>query len=282
MLGEIGEAEKKSKSRQEISKIDAQTAVLETQRKSEKAKADAELATTQTHLDMNIKLAQIQASRSAESKDNELQRDVETKRAEMELERLRASDVVKAKINREVKAQSAEASLFTESKAADAKFYQQQQAAEAAFFSATKQADSAFYAKKKEAEGIKEMAKAYGEMANVLGGPAGLLQYMMLQNGTYEKLAETNAKAVHGLQPKISVWSNGANDGAGGDSMASIRNLYQSLPPLLQTVQEQTGITPPNWLAQMPPQQGQQHEAQGKEVMDLKKQRMTNGDGRNY
>ena len=90
MMGEIGEAEKKSKARQEISKIDAQTAVLETQRKSEKAKADAELTTTQTQLDMNIKLAQIQASRSAEVKDNELQREVETKRAQMQLEKLRA------------------------------------------------------------------------------------------------------------------------------------------------------------------------------------------------
>ena len=41
MIGEIGEAEKRGKARQEISKIDAQTAVLETQRKSEKAEADA-------------------------------------------------------------------------------------------------------------------------------------------------------------------------------------------------------------------------------------------------
>ena len=283
MLGEIGEAEKKSKSRQEISKIDAQTAVLETQRKSEKAKADAELATTQNQLDMNIKLAQIQASRSAEVKDNELQRQVETKRAEMELERLRASDVVKAKINREVKAEAAEASLFSESKSADAKLYQQKLAAEASFYTSTKEADAAFYAKKREAEGIAEMAKAYGEMANVLGGPAGLLQYMMLQNGTYEKLAETNAKAIHGLQPKISVWNNGGaqGEGAGADSMASIRNLYQSLPPLLQTVQEQTGISPPSWLAQMPAQgQGQQSggAAQGKEVMDLKKRPMVNGE----
>ena len=48
MLGEIGEAEKLGRQRQEISKIDAETAVLETQRKSEKATADAELTTRQT------------------------------------------------------------------------------------------------------------------------------------------------------------------------------------------------------------------------------------------
>ena len=121
-------------------------------------------------------------------------------------------------------------------------------------FRATKEAEATFFAKKREAEGITEMAKAYGNMANVFGGPQGLLQYMMLQNNTYEKLALANAKAISGLQPKISVWNTGA-DGA-ADSSAPIRNLFQSLPPLLSTVQEQTGILPPSWLAQMPSQAG--------------------------
>ena len=83
MLGDIGEAEKRGKTKQEISKIDAETAVLETKRKSEKATADAELATTQTKLNMGMNLADIQASRQAEAKDAELQRDVELKRAQM-------------------------------------------------------------------------------------------------------------------------------------------------------------------------------------------------------
>jgi flotillin len=81
--------------------------VLETQRKSEKATADAELATTQTRLNMNISIAQIQATRQSEARDAELQRDVETKRADMELERRRAKDVVNAKIEREAAQQKA-------------------------------------------------------------------------------------------------------------------------------------------------------------------------------
>ena len=84
------EAEKRGKTKQEISRINAETAVLETKRKSEKATADAELATTQTKLNMGINLENIQATRRAEAKDAELQRDVEVKRAEMELERMRA------------------------------------------------------------------------------------------------------------------------------------------------------------------------------------------------
>lgn len=252
MLGEIGEAEKRGKTRQEISKIDAQTAVLETQRKSEKATADAELSTTQTKLNMSIQLAQIQATRQAESRDAELQKEVETKRADMELEKRRATDLVRAKIERESAQQKADGKFYTEVKEADGTLYRHRQDAEAAYFRATKEAEAAFYRKKREAEGITEMAKAYGQMANVLGGPQGLLQYMMLENNTYEKLAKANATAIHGLQPKISVWNTGADSSA--DSSAPIRNLFQSLPPLLSTIQDQTGIAPPQWLAQLPPQ----------------------------
>jgi flotillin len=55
----------------------------------------SQLATTQTKLDMGINLAKIQATRNSEAKDAELQRDVEVQRAQTELERRRATDLVK-------------------------------------------------------------------------------------------------------------------------------------------------------------------------------------------
>lgn len=283
MIGNIGEAEKRGKTRQEISKIDAATAVLETQRKSEKAQADAQLTTTQTKLDMGINLAKIQATREAEAQDAELQKNVETRRAAMQLEKRRATDVVHAKIERESAQEKADARLYAENKNADGHLYKQQQEAEAKFLGvvkgadalvyqqkqeaeanyirATKEAEASFYAKKKEAEGITEMAKAYEKMASVLGGPQGLLQYMMLEKNTYEKLAQANAKAINGLQPKITVWNTGEN-ASGSDSTAPIRNILQTLPPLLSTIDDQTGIKPPNWLAQMRAQQEQQQQSQ--------------------
>ena len=70
------------------------------------------------------------------------------------------------------------------------------------------------------------MAAAYKEMASVFGGPQGLLQYMMLQNNTYEKLAKANAAAVqcwHGgcrkpdqesvSEPATAAWYNSRTDG---------------------------------------------------------------------
>lgn len=260
MRGEIGEAEKTGHTKQEISKINAETAVLETKRKAEKAAADAALSTRQTELDMGIKLAQIKATREAEARDAELQKLVEMKKAEMQLERLRASDVTKSKIAREASEQQADAEYYSRVKdvegqvfkdraKAEARLFSQNKDAEASYLAKVKDADAAFYAKKKEAEATVELAKAYGALSGVLGGPQGLMQYLMMQNNTYEKLALANAKAIQGLQPKISHWSNGD----GGNTNASpLKNLMQSLPPLLSTIHEQTGISPPDWIARMP------------------------------
>ena len=96
-----------------------------------------------------------------------------------------------------------------------------------------KDAEAAYLAQNKESEGLMEMAKAYGALATVMGGPASLMNYLMLQNNVYEKLAVQNAKAINGLQPKINVWNTGNQEGV--DSAAPIRNLFQSLPPLLST-----------------------------------------------
>jgi flotillin len=99
------------------------------------------------------------------------------------------------------------------------------------------------------------------------------MQYLMLTNGTYEHLADANAKAIHGLQPKINVWNTGAQgDGSVADPTAPIRNLFQSLPPLLSTIHDQTGMSPPSWLAQMPQQQpnGENYDAKKMAALHLR------------
>lgn len=138
-------------------------------------------------------------------------------------------------------------------------FLSKEREAEAMFIRRQREADADLIARQKEAKGLIEMAKAYGALGEVLGGPQGLMQWFMLQNNTHEKLALANAKAINGLAPKINVWNTGNQDGGGGgggDASAPLRNLFQSLPPLFSTIQDQTGISPPNWLAQMPAQTG--------------------------
>jgi flotillin len=125
MKGQIGEAEKQGKTKQEISKIDAETAVLETQRRSEKALADAQLTNRQTELDMDINLKKINAQRQAEMLNAELQKQVDVKRAETELERLRARDVTKSTAAKESAQQAADGTYYTETKQADGQMYAQ-------------------------------------------------------------------------------------------------------------------------------------------------------------
>lgn len=107
---------------------------------------------------------------------------MEKKKAETELERLRATDVTRSKIVKETAQQTAEDVYYTKIKYAKATSYSQKQEAEAYFYRAskeadaqriraTKEADSHLYTKKKEAEGLNELARAYGATVDALGGP---------------------------------------------------------------------------------------------------------------
>lgn len=285
MKGDIGEMERQGRTKQEIAKIHAATAVLETERKAEKAQADCRLSDREIQFEQQLNLSRITAKRAAEERDAELQKGVEKRRAEMELEKQRALTVTKAVIAREAEQEKAKAQLFTAEQQAsaskaqqlaetdaayyrrtqdatasklanvtetDASYYRRTKEAEASKIARQMEADAQFYSQKQEAEGMIEMAKGYAALRDAFGGPAGLMQYMMLTNGTYEALANANAKAVHGLQPKINVWNTGSqSENGAADPMAPIRNLFQTLPPMLSTINDQAGIQPAPWLIKM-------------------------------
>ncbi|THY77817.1 flotillin domain protein [Aureobasidium pullulans] len=295
MEGEIGEALNVGRTKQEIAKINANTAVQETERKIEKAIADSKFKSQEIDIERKLNIERIQAERAAELRDSDLQKGVQESKALMELERMRATTVTKAKVAKESAAQEADAQLYKARQAAEASAYQQSKTADLELYTAEKQAEGHFQRKKREtdakylqeskaadaslyrkqqdalgdfeikkaeaealyirhereAAGIIQLAGAYKELGNVLGGPAGVRDWMMLQNNIPVQLAQANAEAVRGLQPKINVWNTGSQDG-GADSFAPIRNIMQSLPPLFSTIQDQTGMMPPAWLAQMP------------------------------
>ncbi|KAK3312915.1 hypothetical protein B0H66DRAFT_383258 [Apodospora peruviana] len=277
LRGNVGEAKRKGEQDRELAKINAETAVQKTERDIERATAEAVLSTRKAELNRDVEIARISASRKTEAQDEDLKREVEIKRAAAEVERLRATDVVKATIAREAKQQAADAKAYeieAEAKAdaekarqttdagaykiridTDAAQYKTKQDADAWAYAAVKNAEANLQKKIKEAEGVAAMAKAYGEMSKALGGPANFLQLKMIESGTYVELAKANATAINGLNPKISVWNTGAEAGSDGgagvgggqSSTAAMRNIYQMLPPLMSTINEQTGITLPEW-----------------------------------
>jgi len=139
--------------------------------------------------------------------------------------------------------------LFEKEKEAEA----QKALAEAAYFSRQQAAEAELFAKKKEAEGLLAIGQAQGvylrTLLDALGGNyTNLRDYLMINSGMFQEIAKTNAEAIRGLQPKISIWSNGTDGSDGGGGMKDVAGAYKMLPPLFKTVHEQTGMLPPAWM----------------------------------
>ncbi|CRK40187.1 hypothetical protein BN1723_015675, partial [Verticillium longisporum] len=241
LRGNVGEARRVGEQEREIAKINAETAVQKTERDTERATAEAKFSTAEASLHRDVEIARVEAKRALEVRDEDLKRAVEIKRAAAEVERLRARDIeADAKANFEKSQRETDALAYKTQMDADAAiaadFNRTTKAADADAYAARTRAEAHLIATQKEAAGMLAMAEAYGKMA---------------EKGTYRELADANARAIHGLQPKISVWNTGSQGAGGGGGDASgtetMKNLYQMLPPLMTTINEQTGITLPEW-----------------------------------
>ncbi|KAL5706241.1 Flotillin-like protein 4 [Ranunculus cassubicifolius] len=289
MKGSIGAKEREGLTTQNAAKIDMETKVIATQRQGEGkkeeikvktqlkiyenekdaqvAEANAELATKKAMWNQQSKMAEVEAQKAVAIKEAELQKKVELKNAMTRTEKLKAEFLSKASVDYEIKVQEANSEFYKKQKAAEAVLYEKEKAAEAqrknaeaALFAHQQAAEGELYAKQKEAEGIVALARAQGVYVKTLldafgGNYLAMRDYLMITKGMYQDIAKINAGAVAGLKPNLSVWTNNG-EGSGGESgssaMKEIAGVYKMLPPLLKTVQEQTGMKPPMWLANLP------------------------------
>ncbi|CAN4125972.1 unnamed protein product [Withania somnifera] len=190
-----------------------------------------------------------------------LQQEVERKNALTNTESLKAEHLCKATVDYEIKVQDANSVLYKKQKEAEAELYENKKAAEAKKLVAEAQtyslqlaADAALYAKKKEAEGLQRISEEEGfyvrNLLSALGGNYNALRdYMMIDRGMFKDMAKFNAEVIKGLEPKISIWTNGGQmvDGtsSGQGGIKEVASVYKLLPPLFETVHEQTGMLPP-------------------------------------
>ncbi|XP_004229734.1 flotillin-like protein 6 [Solanum lycopersicum] len=292
MKGEIGAKEREGLTRQNAAKIDAETKIISTQRdgdgkkeevkvktdvkiyenqrEAEVAEANSVLATKKAGWSQQAKMAEIEAQKAVAIREAVLQQEVERKNALTKTESLKAQHLSKATVDYEIKVQEANSVLYKKQKEAEAVLYENRKTAEAKKLAAEAQtyavqlaADAALYAEKKEAEGLKGIAEAEGvyvrSLMSALGGNYNALRdYMMIEKGMFKDIAKFNAEAIKGLQPKISIWSNGGTNGQMVDGTSSghagikeLASIYQALPPLLETVHEQTGMSPPAWMGSL-------------------------------
>ena len=236
-FGEIGSKEREGETRQRTSIIESDTTLVENQRQQEIIKSNAELEKIRAEQDFIIKQAIIKSENEALITKMTMEKEVEIKRSLMELEKQRASDLSSTQVKAEMEAKKAEG----EANSAKIK-------AEALLYSEQKNAEAKLYAKQKEAEGINAVysakAEGYKKLIDSFGGNAqALISYTMMDKGVYEKLAESNAKAIQGLNPKITVWTHDASKG-----MEPIQNLARGVIPMLDTIESQTGYKLPEWI----------------------------------
>ncbi|XP_059640901.1 flotillin-like protein 3 [Cornus florida] len=286
--GEIGAKERRGLTAQNAAKIDAETRIVSTQREGEGkkeevrvrsdvqifqnqkeadvAEANAKLAAMKADWGKNAQLAEVEAAKAVALREAELQKELEQKNALTRTERLKAELLSKASVDYDIQVQGANSELYRKQKAAEAVFYEKQKQAEAqkanadaVFYAKQKAADGELYAKQKEAEGITAIAKAQGAYLSTLlkelnGNYGALRDYIMINSGMFQEIAKINAEGVRGLQPKISIWSgaNGGGEGSSGGAMKDVAGVYKMLPPMFQTVHEQTGMLPPAWLGTLP------------------------------
>ncbi|XP_009618487.1 flotillin-like protein 4 [Nicotiana tabacum] len=288
MKGEIGAKLRSGQTLQNAAKIDAETRIISTQREgegkkeemkvktdvkvyenhreAEVAEANAELAKKKAGWAKDAQVAEVEAEKAVALRDAELQREVERMNALAMTEKLKAEFLSKASVEYETKVQEANWELYKKQKEAEAYLYEkekeaaaQKAIAEADFYSRKQIIDGDLYAKMKEAEGLKALAEAQGtylhSLLEALGGNyAALRDYLMISGGMFQELAKINAEAIHGLQPKISIWTTGGSEAAaegGGSALKEVAGIYKTLPPLFKTVQEQTGMLPPSWMGTM-------------------------------
>ncbi|CAL5427502.1 unnamed protein product [Camellia sinensis] len=248
-------------------KVNSEVRIFENERDADVAEANAELATKKARWAQKAKMAEVEAEKAVAIREAELQREVERRNAWTRIEKLKAEFLSKASVDYEIEVQKANWDLYKKQRAADAMLYNKEKdaegerlAADAQLYVQKQAADGLLYAKKKEAEGLVALAEAQGVYIRTLlaalgGNYYALRDYLMINGGIFEEMARINAEAIKGLQPKISVWTNGTEmDGAGCGSVAmkEIASVYQALPPLFQTVHEQTAMLAPSWMGSLP------------------------------
>lgn len=225
-IANIGEKERETSTRQAVAELDVQAVMVENTNAQARAESVRDLALKTTQFSYDAALAKTIADNELEIKKNEYEKRVEIARAARETETRRATELTKITVDAEAAIERAKG----EARAIEIG------------------ADAHLYAKQREADGIRAAFQAQADgvqllMNSVAGDGKTLLQYLMIDRGVFEKLARENANAVRGLNPKITVWS-----GVGSDQNQPITSLLKTLPPLFETIHDQTGMAPPDWL----------------------------------
>ncbi|AYV86959.1 MAG: flotillin domain-containing protein, partial [Sylvanvirus sp.] len=229
--GIIGETERRAEAQQRIAGFNADTVKIENARALEIAESTKDLQVKRAEFDRLTCIAQLEGVKAREIREAELQREVELKRVEQEKESLRANELSKEIVKAE--SNIAEAKGLAESVRikAEADLYAKQKAAEGHLAQLTAEAKGTQLKYDAEAEGMERLLAACDQNHSTVKFN------MALKVRLFPELAEQNAKAIQGLNPKYNIWTRGSGDDIMNNPIA---NLMSSLPPLMDVFNQQT------------------------------------------
>lgn len=211
--GEIGVKERDGTIRIETARIERDAKLEENEREKAVAVSNAELQKVQAESERVAEIARIEAEMAAKEREIELQKHVESRRREQQLESRRADELSTAIAKAEAMERLADATL---------------------------------YQKQKEAEGVRTYLEAQADglhnLTTATNGDHNLAQfYLALNSNLYPTLAEKQAEAIRGLSPKVQIWNTG-NGEANNDFTTPFTRLVQSFAPTLEGMKDHVRV----------------------------------------
>lgn len=209
--GNIGQKEREAMTRREVALLEAHAIQTENEANQSIQISNRELAVISAENQQKSNIAQIESTSNSSIREYELQQLIEQKRFDSEIIRSKADTLP---------------DTIVEADAIKIK------------------ADAHLYAEQQKALGILSVYEAQSNGVTQLrlsfdNDLQKMIQYLMLNNHLYEKIAEENAKALQGLQPKITMFTNGSPT----DQMNPVQDLLKmSTPVILSYLDKQMGL----------------------------------------
>lgn len=251
-MGDIGEAERRADATKRLAAVAAEVQLERNLRQQAVNKSDMALHVVQLECNQVESLRKADSDYAPKQRSIELEIEFNKRLAVGKLEALRASDLSAALVDVEKQVERARGAAVALRNQVDAERYQKETLAKAHNFTVCQQADG----QTKAAAGILATMAAQASGLKLLAesAPVELIKFQMaLDSGLFERLAVTTASAIHGLNPKINVWTTGpAEDGQ--NAFAPIASLFKSLPPMLESLQAQTNVQLPAWMPKAVPE----------------------------
>lgn len=233
--GNIGERMHITETRQKLAEYEKQAKLTENERDKDIAESDTSLNIVKAELDKQRRIAESESNASAEIRQLELQKIVEEQRIKKNTEKLRADMFTIANVNAEVRIREAEGIAAAMKIKAEAEAEAIKIKSNAFFIEKENEAKGILKIREAEATGLIKLVESAGNVDN-------LSKYLMIKERIISDLAEQQARAVSGLNPKINILQTGSRSEGIKGAGDTINDIITKAVPMFEAIKEQYNL----------------------------------------